>query len=171
MRVLFVLPALALAMAGAAATAAQQSISFVHLVVNAPLFGKKALYEFQLTSHRGDFDSGFVFFDLPNGERYGCGVHAFTSCTYRAAGQILKLEGLINGIRGEYFWNETPQVLRPPDLIIGVAIPPVVLEEYEPRISPPLNVPEPASWAMMLGGFGLAGAAMRYRRPTGRMLT
>jgi len=26
------------------------------------------------------------------------------------------------------------------------------------------NVPEPASWAMMLGGFGLMGAAMRRRR-------
>lgn len=25
-------------------------------------------------------------------------------------------------------------------------------------------VPEPATWAMMLGGFGLAGGAMRYRR-------
>jgi hypothetical protein len=25
-------------------------------------------------------------------------------------------------------------------------------------------VPEPASWAMMLGGFGIVGAAMRYRR-------
>lgn len=26
------------------------------------------------------------------------------------------------------------------------------------------NVPEPASWALMIGGFGLAGAAMRRRR-------
>jgi len=26
------------------------------------------------------------------------------------------------------------------------------------------SVPEPASWAMMLGGFGLTGTAMRYRR-------
>jgi len=25
-------------------------------------------------------------------------------------------------------------------------------------------VPEPASWAMMLGGFGLVGGAMRSRR-------
>ncbi len=27
-------------------------------------------------------------------------------------------------------------------------------------------VPEPASWAMFIGGFGLAGAAMRHRRKT-----
>ncbi|MBX9874993.1 MAG: PEPxxWA-CTERM sorting domain-containing protein [Beijerinckiaceae bacterium] len=25
-------------------------------------------------------------------------------------------------------------------------------------------VPEPASWAMMIGGFGVMGAAVRYRR-------
>ena len=30
----------------------------------------------------------------------------------------------------------------------------------------PAAVPEPASWAMMIGGFGLAGAAMRRRRAT-----
>jgi len=30
-------------------------------------------------------------------------------------------------------------------------------------ITPP-SVPEPASWALMLGGFGLVGGAMRYRR-------
>ena len=28
----------------------------------------------------------------------------------------------------------------------------------------PTAVPEPASWAMMAGGFGLAGATMRRRR-------
>jgi hypothetical protein len=26
------------------------------------------------------------------------------------------------------------------------------------------GVPEPASWALMIGGFGLAGAALRRRR-------
>ena len=30
----------------------------------------------------------------------------------------------------------------------------------------PQGVPEPASWAMMLGGFGLVGGAMRARRKT-----
>ena len=33
-------------------------------------------------------------------------------------------------------------------------------------INPPAAVPEPASWAMMLGGFGLTGGAMRSRRKT-----
>ena len=32
------------------------------------------------------------------------------------------------------------------------------------KISYIYSVPEPASWAMMVGGFGLVGGAMRYRR-------
>jgi Protein of unknown function (DUF642)/PEP-CTERM motif len=32
------------------------------------------------------------------------------------------------------------------------------------RVSGPAAVPEPASWALMIGGFGLAGAALRRRR-------
>lgn len=30
-------------------------------------------------------------------------------------------------------------------------------------------IPEPATWAMMIGGFGLVGSAMRRRRTNGRM--
>ncbi|MBO9577069.1 MAG: PEPxxWA-CTERM sorting domain-containing protein [Sphingobium sp.] len=36
--------------------------------------------------------------------------------------------------------------------------------ETVPAGSPPAGaVPEPATWALMIGGFGLAGAAMRRR--------
>ncbi|MET0307973.1 MAG: PEPxxWA-CTERM sorting domain-containing protein [Sphingomonas sp.] len=31
-------------------------------------------------------------------------------------------------------------------------------------VTPPGGVPEPSAWAMMIGGFGLAGAALRRRR-------
>jgi hypothetical protein len=35
---------------------------------------------------------------------------------------------------------------------------------YELILSPGIGVPEPASWALMLAGFGSLGAAMRRRR-------
>lgn len=38
------------------------------------------------------------------------------------------------------------------------------------EIAAPPSVPEPASWAMMLGGFGLVGAAMRRRKPRVRFV-
>jgi hypothetical protein len=37
------------------------------------------------------------------------------------------------------------------------------IEEFTPPVNPGA-VPEPATWAMMLTGFGLVGGAMRYRR-------
>ena len=37
----------------------------------------------------------------------------------------------------------------------------VAIEEFS--VTPP-GVPEPASWAMLIAGFGLTGAAMRRRR-------
>lgn len=30
----------------------------------------------------------------------------------------------------------------------------------------PAPIPEPASWGLMIAGFGLAGVALRHRRPT-----
>ena len=35
---------------------------------------------------------------------------------------------------------------------------------YNPTVSLAVAVPEPATWAMMIGGFGLAGGAMRRRQ-------
>lgn len=37
--------------------------------------------------------------------------------------------------------------------------------------SPAAAVPEPAAWALMIGGFGLTGAALRRRRVPARALT
>ena len=44
--------------------------------------------------------------------------------------------------------------------------PPATAElDYDPLYKSRLtDVPEPATWAMMIAGFGLAGAAMRRRR-------
>lgn len=35
------------------------------------------------------------------------------------------------------------------------------------NLQPSVSVPEPASWALMLGGFGMVGGALRSRRRTG----
>lgn len=40
----------------------------------------------------------------------------------------------------------------------------IVGEEPTPPTPPTSPVPEPASWALMVGGFGLAGAALRRQR-------
>lgn len=39
-----------------------------------------------------------------------------------------------------------------------------VISDFAPENSTIASVPEPASWAMMLGGFGLAGTVLRRRR-------
>jgi hypothetical protein len=45
---------------------------------------------------------------------------------------------------------------------------PVLFVDYTPFVDPPVDppapVPEPQTWALLIGGFGLAGAAMRRRR-------
>ena len=40
------------------------------------------------------------------------------------------------------------------------------ISDFAPDNSDLSAAPEPASWAMMLGGFGLVGGAMRRRRGT-----
>ncbi len=42
-----------------------------------------------------------------------------------------------------------------------------VTYNYDAAISPPGGVPEPASWALLIMGFGLTGATMRRRRRAG----
>lgn len=42
---------------------------------------------------------------------------------------------------------------------IGIAVDRLVITD-----APPAGVPEPASWAMMIGGFGMVGGALRSRR-------
>ena len=151
-----------------ARAAAPQPLSFIHLATSAPR-GDTALYSFTFETERADFKSGTVYFSLANGVRYGCGVHAFARCTLRAAGQTLKIEGLKNGITGSFTWVADPLVdNRPVEILLGIRQPPEALKDYVSQISVPFTVPEPASWASMIGGFALLGAAVRRRRGEAR---
>jgi hypothetical protein len=165
-RCFFVPIAIAIAAAGSGAQAAElKTITFVHLLTEEPLGGMNALYRFSFTSDHGDFQSGTVYFNLKNGVRYGCGVHVDARCTLNVAGQTLKLIGLKNGIEGSFSWYENPSVdNRPTEISIGVPLPPAIVDGFHSFISPPGPLPEPATWAMMIGGFGLIGAQCRRRQ-------
>ena len=48
---------------------------------------------------------------------------------------------------------------------IGALVDNVGVQIWGGEPDPAVAVPEPASWAMMIGGFAIAGAAMRRRKP------
>ena len=50
------------------------------------------------------------------------------------------------------------------DFSVQAAGPPPVIPPVIPPVSPPAAVPEPATWTMMLAGFGCLGGVVRRRR-------
>ena len=97
----------------------------------------------------GVFDQPFEVISQGCGY-WGCGTFEnVTATSFTGNGElhgIIRFTGSFNSVsftdRGEE-WH---------GIQIGIA-----------GIAPPQGVPEPATWAMMIGGFGLAGAAMRRR--------
>ena len=109
----------------------------------------------QLTANRGDLISGGVAaIQFKNGVFNG---FAFQS-DFATGGQVYRLA--ING----GIWNinaiATGQTVASGYVNIGGN----GLTNIRPYAPPVGGVPEPAAWAMMISGFGLAGAAMRTRR-------
>ncbi|MBA2920155.1 PEPxxWA-CTERM sorting domain-containing protein [Sphingomonas sp. MAH-20] len=164
MRGLVVPIAIAFASVGTGAPAAQP-ISYVHLTTERPFGRDNALYDFTFLSRTDDFQSALVFFNLNGGIRYGCGVHANARCTLHAAGQTLTLVGLSNGIDGSFAWSgNAARDNYPLEISIGLRADEAALAGFESSIQLVSPVPEPAAWAMMITGFGLAGAACRRPR-------
>jgi hypothetical protein len=169
MRRLVVPFAIAVASVGSGAPAAEP-ISYVHLMTERPYGRDSALYDFTFTSETNQFQSALVFFTLNGGIRYGCGVYANASCTLHAAGQTLTLTGLGNGIDGNFAWTGNAALDNYPlEISIGIRMAPSALSGFQSSIRLVNAVPEPDTWATMLAGFGLLGAAVRRaRRPAGQ---
>lgn len=98
----------------------------------------------------GIFDQAFEVISQGCGN-YGCGTFTnVTKTTFTANGE---LHGIIR-FTGEFdqvTFTDRDETWHGIQIGIGDVV-------------PQAGVPEPASWALMIGGFGLAGAAMRRRR-------
>jgi len=79
--------------------------------------------------------------------------------TCDGVGDIITAEDL--GLFDAIGWNVGVDVLANPDYAYTTAD---VYHAYFDNPQP--GVPEPATWAMMIAGFGLAGASLRRRKPT-----
>lgn len=99
----------------------------------------------------GVFDQPFEVISAGCGY-YGCGTFTnVTTTTFTANGE---LHGIIR-FTGEFdqvTFTDRNELWHGIQIGIGDVV-------------PQAGVPEPASWALMIGGFGLAGAAVRRRRP------
>ncbi|MFM9978885.1 MAG: PEPxxWA-CTERM sorting domain-containing protein [Sphingomonadaceae bacterium] len=93
------------------------------------------------------FDLRFGF-TTPNGE--GCG--------FICAGQII-----INSPLGP---NDVSNFVSVDDDGFTIGI----IDSFTPQFARVAPVPEPATWAMMLGGFAAIGTSVRYRRRSSRVL-
>ena len=80
-----------------------------------------------------------------NGSSMGGGTNDFMLAYISATRSIMDFSYTTAGTRGSYITTS------------------VQMLPFGPITSGPAAVPEPATWAMMIGGFGLVGGAMRRR--------
>jgi hypothetical protein len=85
---------------------------------------------------------------------------AITATPLLAGGYFLQLENAVTIQNGLGFWDESNGLSGA--FITGVGG--IPSESFDILGTSDLSVPEPAAWALMIGGFGMAGAALRRRR-------
>lgn len=108
--------------------------------------GTHDLFGFNLTF------SGTGAVDVVLGTNLGSYTFSNVSAPYQAfAFQGFKADA------GEYFTNFSINALNGSGNL-------VMTTDYKLGTAGPGAVPEPATWAMMIGGFGMVGGTMRYRR-------
>jgi len=135
--------------------------------------GTSGTYGNDVTTPRGGFVNFFTF----NLTRSGAVTSTITSSASSNATNIDFTRVRLTGPAGFTAINYTPlstgtfefRTLGPVDLLAGV----YTLEvrgrsggqgSYAGDFTLAGGVPEPAAWAMMIGGFGMAGGALRRRR-------
>jgi hypothetical protein len=104
---------------------------------------------------------------------------AVGDATASGVASYVEIGGLFTG--GSLTWDEPGQITAPDGSLFTVDFQnlaglqtgskvadnvTITLDRLGPALDPPLNsvVPEPASWALMIGGFGMAGAMLRRRK-------
>ena len=107
--------------------------------------------------------NGGTFNDLEFGLFGGAGTTATFTLTDRAGGQFAFTRALSNGSNFFGFRGIDGQTIRDATIAVsGVGF----RDLRQVRLVPNAAVPEPGSWALMLGGFGMIGMIGRRAKPS-----
>ncbi len=112
---------------------------------------------------RGPFDLSYVFQGQCSNGHGLCTTKGFTAVAPVTVNAISVIEIVADGAGAAFSASIDPLLSLSPDLISqGYSL------QVEPDALPPSTspggVPEPAAWALMIAGFGMAGAGLRRRR-------
>jgi len=122
----------------------------------------------------GLFNSSLTYLKTFNctGGAGSCGAQPFTIHTFAESGFLMSVLISAGGFTpsggGSFSSNVDPQMFFDFDLNPNFDFSPFTLH-VAPDAQPPTGggngIPEPASWALMILGFGVVGASLRVRRP------
>lgn len=124
------------------------------------LTGPSATFEFDFG---GAYEISSVFATLDNNDDYV--FDFYNGAILSFSGTIFAGEGIVAPVPGglETFGRSLPADIRATRLVLSGANGDALYSIGEVQVNG-IAVPEPATWAMMLLGFGALGATLRHRR-------